>query len=65
MYINYRFVLDTIRKTIEADGRVLDYGCSGGEAVQAGRGSGYDMYWVDVFYGGSNANENVRRLGCL
>ena len=65
MHINYRYVLDTIRNTIGADARVLDYGCGGGEVVQAGRESGYDMYGVDVFYGGSNANENIRRLGYL
>jgi SAM-dependent methyltransferase len=59
MDVTNRYVLDYARR---CGGRVLDYGCGGGELVEAG---GESFYGADVFYGGSQAREQAEARGLL
>jgi SAM-dependent methyltransferase len=52
MHINYEFVLDYC-STHCRTGKILDYGCGGGEVVAEGIRRGLDMWGTDVFYAGS------------
>lgn len=55
---NWAFVLETA-KTLAPGGRVLDYGCGGGEVVVAGVDHGLDIYGADVFYGGGHGQREA------
>lgn len=46
-------------------GRVLDYGCGGGEIVEAARAAGIDMVGADVFYAANDSGDVVRERGLL
>ena len=62
MDVTNRFVLDYARRH---GGRILDYGCGGGELVAEGLASGLAIHGADIFYAGSNAREEAARRGLL
>lgn len=64
MRVNYRYVLDQCR-VLCAGGKILDYGCGGGDVVQAGLKEGLNISGVEAFYGGSRAKEIAADRGLL
>ena len=62
MDVTNRFVLDY---ALRHPGRMLDYGCGGGELVAEGRARGLEIFGTDVFYGGSNARQEAADRGLL
>lgn len=64
MQVNYEFVLDICRE-LSASGKILDYGCGGGEVVMEGRGRNLDIVGVEAFFGGSKARDIAESNGLL
>lgn len=64
MHVNYEFVIDKCLE-YESTGKILDYGCGGGDVVMEGRSRGLDIVGVEAFYGGSSAKEIVAFRGLL
>ncbi len=62
MDVTNRFVLNKARCQ---GGRVLDYGCGGGDLVAEGRAAGLEIFGADVFYGGSDARKEAESRGLL
>ena len=52
MHVNYEFVLNC---AATRPGKILDYGCGGGEVVAEGLRRGLDIWGTDVFYAGGPA----------
>ena len=66
MHPNHQFLLRFVQQRASAgDERFLDFGCGGGEVVEAARSLGLDMYGADTFYEGSNARQVVEERGLL
>ena len=62
MQPNYAYVLEKCRELCPR-GRILDYGCGGGDVVAAGRVRGMDLYGVEAFYSGSSARKTAVERG--
>ena len=67
LHINYRYVLDFIKResTLNPEIKILDYGCGNGEVVEAGLGQGLEFYGADIFYSGGNSEQVVMEKGLL
>lgn len=65
MHVNYEYVLNFIKTNSKAHTKSLDYGCGRAEIVAAGRQEGLEINGVEVFYKGSNARQEVEKLGFL
>lgn len=65
LHVNYRYVLEWARNNASADSPILDYGCGGGDVVDAGRREGLNLYGVELFYAGSRAREMAEDRGLL
>jgi len=67
MDVTNRFVLDFARRFVEGRNHaaVLDFGCGGGELVEAAREAGVPMCGADVFYSGSRSRERAEANGLL
>lgn len=65
LHVNYQYVLDWVRAHASAGAKVLDYGCGGGDVVEAGRRDGLDIYGVELFYAGSHARKKASEKGLL
>lgn len=64
MHVNYEYALDGCLEHA-ANGKILDYGCGGGDVVIEGRTRGLDIVGVEAFYGGSRARETAASRGVL
>jgi SAM-dependent methyltransferase len=51
---NFDYLLDKCQ-SIHPRGRILDFGCGGGDLVARGKKRGLNIYGVDAFYAGSKA----------
>lgn len=65
LHINYRYVLEWARTNASVGAQILDYGCGGGDVVDAGRREGLDIHGVELFYAGSGAREIAEERGLL
>src|ERR1017187_3699050 len=64
MTANYDYVL-TKCQSICPGGRILDYGCGGGEVVLRGRNQGLNLLGVEAFYAGGNSKQEAINNGLL
>lgn len=66
MHVNYLYLLSKLsRGHSQQPPVVLDYGCGGGEIIQAGRQAGVEIYGVDVFYEGAESRPVIQKKGWL
>src|SRR5690348_18493292 len=62
--LNLQFCLDTVQR-FTSNGRILDFGCGDGAAVQEGLNRGLDIYGSELFYGGGSHKGTVDKSGLL
>lgn len=66
MHINYHYLLSKMTASFSPRSPVvLDYGCGGGEIIEAGRKAGLEIYGVDVFYEGAESRSKIEQTGWL
>ncbi len=65
LHVNHRYVLEWAGSHASPGAKILDYGCGGGDVVEAGRREGLDFYGVELFYAGSRARETANEKGLL
>jgi SAM-dependent methyltransferase len=61
---NLEFCLATVER-LAKEGRILDFGCGDGTAVEEGLSRGLDIYGSEIFYEGGSYREGARKTGLL